>query len=257
MDKEFKESLYAYIVNEGKYPNREDIIYHFIERANKSEKWGDKIARNKVRRFLSYLVQEKKIVLFTVPEMGTNKYFYGIPEWFGSNGNPLFSSPNLKLCRSCNTKKPFKAFRERDSEKCGILNSECKECEVARASKSYKKNKDSESFKETNRIRVRQYRKNNIEKIKNKNKVKRQSETYKKYVQEYYKKNRPKILLQHKEVCRKAVIELRDWVVVSNLVGDTPEIRPIIKNDKELIEFKRQFILLLRSMGVKRLKQKK
>jgi len=84
-------------------------------------------------------------------------------------------------------------------------------------------------------------------------KKRRQTKKYKDWVKAYYLKNRDRILEQHRNVCRRAIIELRDWVIVGRYSQHkNKELRPLLKNNKELIE-----VMRLQTVIKKQIKERK
>lgn len=140
--------------------------------------------------------------------------------------------PEHKICTRCKILKPRSEFRDKlENGKYWTLVPSCNKCSAEIAKIYYDKHKHDEEFKKKNRERSLSYKDKNIDKIKLrqstkeyiknhaawnklsyhrrkdyvslKQKEKRQTEKYKKYVKDYYQANRNKILKQHKIVSDK------------------------------------------------------
>ena len=158
-----------------------------------------------------------------------------------SNCHPL---PEKKVCSRCKIEKVKDDFRIRVDKRTEppfeYLNSVCKVCDGELAAINYNKKKDDPAFKKKRNDGVKKYALLNKEKISASEKKRRQTPEYKKWVKDYYEKNREHILELHRNVCKRAVVELRDWVIVKRYSQNkNKDLRPILKENKELIEVMR------------------
>lgn len=157
----------------------------------------------------------------------------------------------LPCTGKCGKRKTLAKFRIRVYKHSGAqyYNTECKICENNRAKAVYNKVKDDPEFIKKNRTRIKKYREDNIELEKERQKAKRQTPGYKKFVKKYYKKNKKKILEQQRITGRrwheKEKKAVTDQYVIGKLVtqGYTKE---QIELTPQLIEIKRGQILLAR-----------
>lgn len=169
-----------------------------------------------------------------------------------ANQPPL---PDRKICHRCNIEKDKEDFRIRTEKRCEphfeYLNNTCKQCDAEVTRISYRKTKDKN--REKNAAKARQYYRENKDAVREREKKRRQTQKYKDWVKAYYKKNRDRILENHRNVCRRAVSELRDWVIVGRYSQHkNSHLRPILKGNKELIEVMRLKTILKQTIKGKK-----
>lgn len=163
----------------------------------------------------------------------------------------------MKVCTLCKKNKEDDCFRIRAKNGYKYKNPTCKECDKLKASEDYYRKCNNPDFKAKNVSRVTEWRNKNKEKVTIRLREKRKTPEYKEYVKHYYQKNRDKIRAQHSLVCKRAASDLRDWYIVGSIVGKSKNPnRFVIKEASDLIELKRQYLILMRGLGKKRLYKK-
>lgn len=160
----------------------------------------------------------------------------------------------MKVCSRCKDEKEDKEFRTRTEKRpCKLkgkppfeyLESKCIDCERLHRNEIAVKSKGKN--REKNARKAREYHAKNRDACLVRMKNRRDRPENKDYRKNYYRKNRHRILEQHRNVCKRAQIELRDWYVVCKLAQKKHKgIREEVKKDKELIEVKRLQITLKR-----------
>lgn len=183
----------------------------------------------------------------------------------------------MKVCRRCKIDKPDSEFRIRVEENCNYLNATCINCDSLLAKQYYDKHKNDETFKQKNRDRAKAYCEKNIDKIKMRRasseylkkhaawnlqsyyrgrdlinarqKVKRETDKYKKYVKEYRQRNKEKIH-QQEIICKRRYHEKhRDNITdryAFNLLRTQKVVSKIESTPKELIEIKKTEVIISR-----------
>lgn len=161
----------------------------------------------------------------------------------------------FKLCSRCKAVKLTGEFSIKLDKRDGVsrFNSVCKMCAAALRREYYKKIKHNEDFIIKNRDRVKRYRLENIDVVREKDQARRQTESAKENRKKYIERNRAKIQAQEKIVKRryheKNRDQLTDMYVVQKIIQKTTlsanEVPPA------LIKLKRLHIACKRSLKLK------
>lgn len=115
----------------------------------------------------------------------------------------------MKVCSRCELPLNDNCFRvrveKRIGKECTYLNNTCKKCDAEIGRLRHRSIKDNPLYKEKNRVRAKNWRKDNIDYVTEKLKDKRQTEEYKEYVKAYYENNHDKIRQQAKKTNDKYI----------------------------------------------------
>lgn len=169
-------------------------------------------------------------------------------------------------CPHCDEDKPNDAFRTRTDRRCNpwlvYLSNVCKECEAKEQRERNKRNRDNPEYRRKHNEWAKQAYHRNKEQRVLKAREYRSNPSSKEKRKEYIEKNRDKIFEQEKVCKRKyherAVRELTDVYISQGIYNEKNNTLTLeeIRNNKELIELKRQYLILLRGLGKKRLYKK-
>lgn len=158
-----------------------------------------------------------------------------------------------KICSHCKLPKPVDEFRIRIEKRKGnkqytYLNNTCIGCDAEIMRLSREKRKHNPEYKKKRRDYAKAWARKNPEKIRERNKARRQSAEYKKWVKDYWRKNKTQ-REKHKARLHKYTKELSDNYVKQKMVEQgfsKADITP------ELIEIYRLRIKMIRAIKTKR-----
>jgi hypothetical protein len=177
--------------------------------------------------------------------------------------------PKFKRCTKCKKRKPLSGFRIRKGSRDGhneYLNSSCKKCDAEDTRRRYHEKKKSDpNFMEENRRRNKVHRNSPIkgakqelgkplrlykDLISERNKIKRQTPKYKKYMRAYRQRRR-EIISEQEKITKLRYHEkhrdnITDRYAIRQLVTQGHGSYDDIKNNRELIELEKAKILKFR-----------
>jgi len=145
-------------------------------------------------------------------------------------------------------------FRKNKSGITHFLNPSCKECDSKEQRIRYKQLKDVPEFIAKNRERIKEYRAENLDKVLEKDRVRRQTDKHKQNRADYIKNNKSKILAQERVTKKKykdrVIKNLEDVYVRSLLSSGTG----LAKNEipPALVKLKKMHLLCKRTLNIKK-----
>lgn len=157
-----------------------------------------------------------------------------------------------KICTRCKKNKLAKYYRVREKIGYKYLNPTCLKCDAQLSAERYAVYRLDPQFRKKEAQRTKDWAIKNKKKKIEYDKWRRQQDWYKEYVKKYYKKNKVKIIEQHRLVSRKSAKKSRDNISESYIIRllshphdgigvakDIKKYPEIIKLYQSIIKFKR------------------
>lgn len=127
------------------------------------------------------------------------------------------------ICKKCTTDRPLDRFRMRTKRGYSWRQGTCMNCEAEAQLKRHNNKKDIPEYKEVNRDRTKRYRLDNIDVVREKDLIRKQTDHYKEYRKKYIAKNKEKIFKQE-QISKRRYNEknrdaLSDIYVARKIIG--------------------------------------
>lgn len=156
-----------------------------------------------------------------------------------------------KICTRCNYLKKSDCFRVRIKNGYSYLNPTCKDCDNELRKKYHEKKKKDAVYMQKNRDRVLNYRNNNLEKCREKQRERIKTKEWKDYMKKWILDNKDTVLVQNRVRGKRWMKKQRDGITeqyILTLLSHPREGlgRGVIKQYPELVKFYQSHIKLKR-----------